>query len=74
MIYDSIDKNQKSIANGILQATSILAIGARIDTCPKLNIIIGIVNTKADSVRTKLSWIANFFGRKKNIFLKNHCV
>ena len=55
MIYASIDKNQKSIANGILQATSIFAIGASKDTCQKLNIIIGTVKANAESVRTKLS-------------------
>jgi hypothetical protein len=59
IIYNSNDKNHKSIAIGIVHVTAIFAKGDIIDTCQKLKIIIGKVNTSAANVKTSASLIAN---------------
>ena len=68
------DKNQKSIASGIVQVTAILANGASKDNCQKLNIITGREKASAESVNTKASLIASVSGRKKNIFFQKFWV
>ena len=65
---------QASIARGMVQVTAILAIGAKRETCPNWNIMIGIEKLKAESVSIRASWIAKVWGTKKNIFLKKSCV
>lgn len=64
----------KSIAIGIVQATTIFAIGERRDICPNWNITIGSEKANAERVRIKASLIARNWGRKKNIRLKKSCV
>jgi hypothetical protein len=63
-----------NIANGIVHATHILAIGAIIDNTQKFITIIGQVNTSAHSVKTKASFIHQKSGTKKSAFLKKFCV
>jgi hypothetical protein len=69
-----IDTNQRSIASGIVHETAMLAKGAIMDTCQKLNIIIGRVKTKAESVSTNAVLISSISGRKENVFIKKLCV
>jgi hypothetical protein len=71
-IYPITDKNQSNIASGIVHVTAILAIGDNIDTCPKLNTIIGKVKLRAAMVRTNASLILMNSGKNAKIFLKNH--
>jgi hypothetical protein len=48
-----------------------LAKGANIDTWPKLNIIMGRVKLKEESVKVKAVFISKNSGKKKNSFSKN---
>jgi hypothetical protein len=57
-----IDKNHQSIASGIVQVTAILAKGDIIDSCQKLNIIIGNAKVIADKVSINASFIAKKLG------------
>ncbi len=69
-----MDIKPHNIARGIVHATHTFAIGAIMDNVQKLNIIIGIVKTNAQSVRIKASLIHQKSGRKKQSFLKKFCV
>jgi len=60
----------QSIIRGIVQATSILAIGVRSETCPNWKKSTGKSQAKAEKVRTQASLRERKFGRKANIFLK----
>lgn len=62
IICQIILKNQNNIANGIIPPTNIFAIGARIDICQKLKIIIGRVVVIADMVKTNHSLRAKKLG------------
>lgn len=73
-MYHKIDKNQKSIAKGIDQETSKFEIGAIIDNCQKLKIIIGRVKTKAAKVIETAVLISKKFGKNEKILLKNFSV
>lgn len=52
----------KSITKGIKGVTNKFVIGDIIDSCPKLVIVIGIVNTKALKVKTSASLTEKVFG------------
>lgn len=66
-----IESPPRSIAKGIVQATNTLDIGETIETCQKLKIIIGSVNTIAENVSTKDSRIARVSGTQEKTREKN---
>jgi hypothetical protein len=68
-----IDKNQNSIAIGIVGATTILERGDIIDICQKLIIIRGKVKRSADILKIRLSFIAKKEGIKYNNFSNGFC-
>jgi glutamate 5-kinase len=68
--YAIIERNQRSIATGIVQVTATFENGANIEICQKLKSIIGRVKLSAAIVRTKASFIAKVSGIKENTFFQ----
>jgi hypothetical protein len=66
--------NQINITSGIVQVTKMLLNGAIIETCQKLNIIIGKVKIKAEKVIAVAVLISNISGINLNTLSKNFSV